>query len=244
MRDFEITIREILVSIVIVLLMIGLGFFIAESIHDKITSDSEVYFKSLKVNKDQELFDYAIRTEVGDMLSFGKFKAYEPVSDSLINGKFFAINKVEEHYTMHTRTVSYKCGKSTCTRTETYWTWDYVGETNTNTKTFTYLGKKFDFETVNFNNEQFFDTVDISSDDRFQFYVIPIEFNGTLYSKAKDKTIKENKLYSEQTIKQVIDNKKHSADFWVNWFWFGWGVLIVILVAVFMLLDNKYINNN
>jgi hypothetical protein len=242
-RDVEITLREILVSVVIALLMISLGFFFAGSIHDKVSSDNEKYFKALKVDNNPDLFDYAIRTQVGDMLSFGKFKANEPVSDNLIKGKYFYIDKVEEHYTMHTRVVTYKCGKSTCTRTEIYWTWDRVGEDWKNTKTFTYLGRKFNFDKVRFGNDQYYDTIKTSSQVRFKIYVIPQEFNGSLYSNANDKTIKENELYANQKIKEVVNDKEHSADNWVIFFWIMWSVLIAAVVVIFVALDNKYLNN-
>jgi hypothetical protein len=243
MRDTKITIREKLVSIVIVLLMIGLGFFIAESIHDKVSSDNEKYYKALKVNNNPDLFDYAIRTQVGDMLSYGQFKANDPVSDSLIKGKYFYIDKAEEHYTMHTRVVSYKCGKHTCHRTEHYWTWDKYGEQQFNTKTFTYLGRKFNYNKVNFYNDQYYDTVNTGFHVRFKFYVIPKEFNGTLYSKSVDKTIKENSLYVNQKINEVVNDKEHSADNWVIFFWVMWGILIVAIVIVFVVLENKFLNN-
>jgi hypothetical protein len=243
MRDIEITFREILVSIVIVLLMIGLGFFIAESIHDKVFSDNEKYFKALKVNNNPDLFDYAIRTQVGDMVSYGQFKANDPVSDSLIKGEYFYIDKVEEHYRMHTRVVSYKCGKHTCTRTETYWTWDKVDENWSNTKTFTYLGRKFNYDVVNFYNDQYYDTVNSGFHVRFKFYVIPTKFDGTLYSKSVDKTIKENSLYANQKINEVINDKEHSADYLVTFFWVMWGSLIVVIVVVFVVLENKFLNN-
>ncbi|MED3562384.1 hypothetical protein [Bacillus xiapuensis] len=243
MRNIEITLREILISIVIVLVMVGLGFFLAESIHDTVTSDNEKYFKALKVDNNPDLFDYAIRTDVGDMLSYGQFKANEPVSDRLIKGKYYSINKTEEHYTMHTRTVTYKCGKHTCTRTEVYWTWDYVGEEDFNTKTFTYLGREFNYNKIHFYNYEYYDTVQTSSHVRFKIYIIPREFNGTLYSKASNKTIKDNSLYANQKIKEVIDGKEHSADHWVIGFWIAWSILIAAIVFIFIALDNKYINN-
>lgn len=240
MRNVDFTFREILISIIIALLMVGLGFFIAESIQDKVTSGNEKYFKAFKV-EDKNLFDYAIRTQVGDILSYGEIKANEPVSDDLIKGKYFAIDKREEHYTMHTRTVSYKCGKLTCYRTETYWTWDEIGRKQSNTKTFTYLGKKFDYDKVNFNNYIKIDTVNAGYHVRFIFYAIPEQFKGTLYSKAKDGTIYNNELYSGKKIKDVINEKEGSADQWVIIFWIVWIILILMIVILFMTMENKYI---
>lgn len=243
-RQVEVTMREVLASIVIVLIMVGAGFFIADTIHDNLTSDNEKYFKALKIDNNPNLFDYSIRTEVGDMLSYGTFKAKQPVSDALVKGKYFAMEKTEEHYTMHTRTVSYKCGKSTCFRTEVYWTWDEVGSEIFTTKTFTFLGRTFDYNKVNFHHYQYLDTIHTDYHVRFQFYVIPTEFKGTLYSIAKDKTIKDNTLYANQKIKEVMNDIEHDADKWVLFFWIGWIVLILIIVVVFWVLENKYLNNH
>lgn len=244
MRDIEFTFREILVSVVIALLMLGLGFFIAESIRDKVSSDNEKYFKALKINNQAELFDYAIRTEVGDVLSFGQFKANQPISDRLIKGKYFAINKTEEHYTMHTRTVSYKCGKHTCHRTETYWTWDEVGNEKFTTKTFSFLGRNFNYNLIDFHNYDYIDTVKTSSYVRFKFDGIPLEFKGTLFSNTKNNTIKENVLFPSESIKEVINDKENSAGEWVIGFWVAWSIFIIAGVIGFMALENRYLNNN
>lgn len=242
MRDVEFTFREILVSVLIILAMIALGLFIANGIHDSATEDSEVYFKALKVDNDPDLFDYAIRTEVGDTLSYGTFKANEPVKDKLIDGEYFAIRKTEEHYTMHTRTVSYKCGKSTCTRTETYWTWDSVGTETEHTKSFNYLGADFNFDKVDFSNYKYKEKVKTEPNVRYVFDVIPKEFNGTLYAKAKDKTISKTTLFYGEKIKSVMEAKETQADRYTLIFWICWGFLIVVIVVIFAVLDNRYLN--
>lgn len=245
MRDVEVTPREVLVSVVIVLLMVGIGFFIAESIHNKVSVDNEQYFKALKIDNNPELFDYAIKTEVGNMLSYGKFKANEPVSDRLIKGEYFSIIKTEEHYVMKTRTVTYTDSNGkTKTRTETYWEWDEVDEEQFKTDTFNYLGRNFKYKIVPFRNYKYKETVKTSSHVRFIFYVIPEEFNGTLYSKAKSKTITDTKLYSGDNIKDVIADKEGSADNAVLIFWICWILLTSIIVVVFVVLENRYINDN
>lgn len=239
----EITKREALLSVVGVLILTGLGFFIATSIHDKVWTDNEKYFKALSIDNDADTFDYALETEVGNALSFGRVTANEPVTDKLIKGGYYAIQKDEEHYTMHTRTVSYKCGKkSTCHRTETYWTWDFVDRESKATKTFKFLGKDFDRKKVDFHNYEYTDTVKTSPHVRYVFSTIPKSFTGTLFANISDNTIKDTNFFHNMDIKSVKQSKEKSADHWVIGFWWMWGILITTLVIIFVALDNRYIN--
>ncbi|MEK4025419.1 hypothetical protein [Sporosarcina sp. FSL W7-1283] len=246
MRDVEITKREILVSIIIILIMMGLGFFLSTSIHNKVSVSNEKYFKALKIDNLPELFNYAINTEVGHVLSYGKFKANEPVSDTMIKGKYFSIKRIEEHYVMKTRVVTYtdSNGKSQ-TKTETYWEWDEWKRDYFHTKTFNYLGRDFKIGKVKIDNYIYGDTVKKStfSNIRWVFYVIPKEFEAALYSNTSEGTINQNELYENQTIERVIERKESGADRAVILFWIGWAVLIVGAVVIFVMLDNKFINN-
>lgn len=246
MRDIEITKREIMASIVIILLMIGIGFFISTSIHNKVSVDNEKYFKAMKIDNLPELFDYAINTEIGDMLSYGKFKANEPVSDPMIKGEYFSIRKIEEHYVMKTRVVTYTDSNgNTQTRTETYWEWDEWERDYFHTKTFNYLGRDFKKDRVKIDNYVYKDTVKKNSlsNVRWVLYVIPKEFSASLYSNAKDGTIQQNELYAGQEINRVIEKKEKGADNAVTMFWIIWTVLIVIVIVIFAILDNRYLNN-
>lgn len=246
MRNFEITKREVLVGVVIVLIMVTLGFFIGTSIHNSVSEGNEKFFKSLKINNDSNMFDYAIKTEIGDVVSYGEIKANEPVSDSMIDGEYFSIRKIEEHYVMKTRTVTYTDSEGkTKTRTETYWEWDEVGREHFNTETFTYLEKLFEYDFFKINHYKYKETVKngLLSDVRYIFYVIPKEFNATLYSKAVNKTILNNEVYPNETIDSLIEKKINSADFAVTVFWIIWTIIIIGVVVGFVALDNRYLNN-
>lgn len=247
MRDIEITTREILVSIVIVLLLVALGFFISNSIHNAALENSEKYFKSLKINNDAELFDYALATEVGNVLAYGTLKANEPVSDKLLDGTYFSILKIEEHYVQKTRTVTYTDSNGkTQTKIETYWEWEEYKRDYFNTDTFTFLGKVLDYNLINFDFHTYQDTIKeggFFSDVRYVFYTIPFEFNASLFAKAKDGTIINNTLYVDQTIKEVIKQKEESADTSVIVFWVFWSILIFAAVIGFVVLENRYIND-
>lgn len=240
--EFKITIREVIVSFVIVLFMIAIGLFISNIIHNDVSEENEKYFKSLKINDDSTTFNYGLKTNIGRTLTYGSFKANEPVSDDLIKGSYFYIKKTKEVYTMHTRTVSYKCGKSRCHRTETYWTWDVVGVNKSHTKTFKFMDNSYKYNSVEFNNEKYLKTV-TNGNVRYVFSVIPIEFKGTLYSNLKDGKLNDSELFANKTIKQVMKSKENGADNSVVIFWIVWSLLILIVVILFVALDNRYLNN-
>lgn len=241
MHKFEVTFREVVVSVVIVILMIAVGFPITEKIYNNATENNEKYFKSLKINDDENMFEYALNTNIGNTLAYGKFKANEPVSDKMIKGKYFAIERIQENYVMKTRTVTYTSNGKTKTRTETYWTWEEVDRVQANTKTFNFLGKDFSYSKARFSNYREFDTVR-DGNTRYIFEVIPYEFKGTLFSKVIENTITDSSVYAEKDLKQVIELKKNDAGFKVKCFWFIWAGIIILVIVGFVALDNRYLN--
>lgn len=247
MMNIEVTKREVLVSVIIILLMISVGFFLATSLHNSISVDNEKYFRALKIDNNPSLFNHAINTDVGNMVSYGTFKANEPVTDSMIDGEYFSIVKIEEHYVQKTRTVNYVDSNGTPqTRIETYWEWDEVGREYFNTETFTFLEKVFDYEKIKFKNYSYNSTVKPHSfsNVRYIFRTIPLEFDAVIYSKAKSKTITNTKIHYNTTIESLINKKENEANETVIVFWVIWSLLIIVAVVGFVVLDNRYLNNN
>ncbi|WEG18645.1 hypothetical protein PQ478_09200 [Alkalihalophilus pseudofirmus] len=246
MNNIEVTKREALVSIIIVLVMVSLGFFIGNSLHNSVSENNQKYFNALKVDNDPDLFNHALDTNIGDMVSYGSFHAIEPVSDDMIEGEYFAIRKIEEHYVMKTRIVTYTDSNgNTKSKTETYWEWDEVNREHFNTESFGYLNREFPYETMTFRHYDYKETVkdNFFSSVRFKFYVIEDVFEATLYSLAADKTIKQNSLYPSNTIETFIDQKERSADAIEIVFWVFWSLLIIGAVIGFVALDNRFLNN-
>ena len=63
--DFEITKREILVSISIIAVLLLIGFIISGKISDHLMDKNEKYNKAVKI-KEQDLFEYGMRTDIGN----------------------------------------------------------------------------------------------------------------------------------------------------------------------------------
>ncbi len=247
-EGFEITFREILVSIAITLVLIGIGFFISGAIEDVINESNERYYKALKINNDQEMFKYAIKTNIGYTLAQGKVQAIEGVSIEDINGKYFKIKKVKEKYTKHTRQVAHTrtVGNKTETyyTTEEYWTWDYAGQEEFHTAKFNFLGIDFSYETINFCNESYKETKSGGHHIRYKYYTIPFEFEGTLFTYINDNTINQNTFSINNTIENIINQKEKDLNLSKGMFWFIWIIFIGFIDFGYMYLENNYLEDN
>lgn len=245
--DFEITFREILVSIAITLILIGLGFFISGSIENGINESNEKYFKALKIDNNEEMFKYALKTNVGYVIAQGKVKAVEGVSIEDIEGKYFKIKKVKEKYTKHTRQVAHTrtVGNKTETyyTTEEYWTWDYAGQEEFHTTKFNFLGVDFSYGTINFYNESYKETKSGGHHIRYKYYVIPLEFEGTLFTYMKDNTINENNFSVNNTIENIIQQKENDVNTSNIVFWLIWIIFIGLIDFGYVYLDNRYLED-
>lgn len=245
--DFTITFREVLVSIAIILVLLGLGFLISSSVEDVINEKNEKYYKALKINNDEEMFKYAIRTNIGYTLTQGNVKAVDGVTIEDIDGKYFKIRKVKEKYTMHTRQVAHTrtVGNKTETyyTTEVYYEWDYAGQEEFKTERFEYLGVQFEYGTIKLNNEQYKETIKVSSDIRYKYFIIPYEFEGCLFTKIQDNTITENQFNYNITIEDIIKQKQKECKNVTITFWIFWTILILGVVFAFVYFDNTYLED-
>lgn len=246
--DFEITFREILVSIAITLILIGIGFLISGAIENGINESNEKYYKALKINNDQEMFKYAIKTNIGYTLAQGKVQAVNGVSIDDIDGQYFKIKKVKEKYTKHTRQVAHTrtVGNKTETyyTTEEYWTWDYVGEEEFHTEKFRFLGVNFDYGTINFYNESYKETKSGGYYIRYKYYTIPFEFDGTLFTCINNNTINQNTFSINNTIDNIIKQKENDLNSSKGIFWFIWIIFIGFIDFGYMYLENNYLEDN
>lgn len=101
----EITYRELIVSVGIVFIMLILGSVIAGNITRDSLEQKKEYNTAISIES-ENMFDYGIRTNVGNAFCQGALEAVDTVSDSRIDGQWMYIYCEEKHYTMHTRTVT------------------------------------------------------------------------------------------------------------------------------------------
>ncbi len=237
----EITKREIIFSSIIIGVMLIIGLVLSDKISDSIVDRNEVYNKAIHI-EDNELFEYGMRTNVGNSFVYGDLIAVDPVSYPELEGEYLYVEKVKERYTQHTRTVTYKCGKTTCSRVETYWTWDRVGSEEKKSDKVTFLGVEFDFNQFLVPSDEHLTTIKESSHVRYKYYVVPTTVTGTIFTDLRDKNIGGNvSIYENMTIEEAYDYLI-TGEWGLLWlFWILWIIATGGAVYGFYYLENEWL---
>ena len=237
----EITKREVLASVSIIAILMIIGVIIAGKISDKILDENEKYNKALKII-DKDIFEYGMKTNVGNAFIYGELKALNPVTYPEIGGEYSYVEKVKEKYTKHTRTVTTTVNGKTKTKTETYWTWDVVGRESIKSTKATFLGVEFNMSQFQKLNDKHIETIKESSKVRYKYYASPIAVKGTIFVNLRDRNIGEEvRVYEDMNIDETY-NYLESNILLVS-FWIMWIVLIALCVYGFMYLENNWLND-
>jgi len=238
----KITKREIIASVSIVAIMLLIGFLIVGKISDNLIDANDKYNKATKIES-AELFKYGMDTSIGNAFIYGDLKAVDAVAYPEISGKYLSIAKNKERYTMHTRQVSYRVGKSTHHRTETYWTWDTVQSESLVGKKVTFCGQNFNYSQFNRQGEDHITTINESPHIRYQYYGCKPELKGTIFACLLDRNISKDgaMFYKDMTIDKTM--KLVTSDSSTFIFWIFWIIFILGLVALFYYFDNKWLEN-
>lgn len=237
----EITKREIIASVTIIGIMLIIGLMLSGNISDSIKDKNEVYNKAIHIDS-KELFEYGMRTNVGNSFIYGDLIALDTVSYPEIDGEYLYVEKVKERYTRHTRRVSYKCGKTTCHRTEVYWTWDKVGSEEKVSKKVTFLDVEFNFNQFKTPSDHHLVTIKESSKVRYKYYVVPSKLNGTIFADLRDDNIGEHiSIHEDMTIDKAYDYLTTSGIVQMWLFWLVWIGLTGGAVYGFYYLENEWL---
>lgn len=242
----KVTKREVLFSIVIICIMLIIGIIISGNINDSTMEKQQEYITALQIDNDKELFEYGMRTNVGNAFVYGELKAVDTVTFDEIGGEYSYIKKVKEKYTRHTRTVTRTRtvnGKTqTYTTTEVYWTWDEVDSWEKHSEKITFLDVEFDYGTINFPYRSYIDTQDGGYHIRYVYYGAPVYSIGTIYTKLSDGTISKSDMYHGSTIEEALEIKTN--DFGIIFFWICWIFLTGVVVYGFYYVDNRWLEDN
>lgn len=238
----EITKREALFSICIIVLFLVGGLSISNKISDSILDSNQKYNKAVKI-EDTELFQYGMDTNAGNAFVYGKLETVDPVTFSEIGGKYMYVRKVKEKYTMHTRVVTYTDSKGRShSRTETYWSWDYAGEESKTAKKIKFNDVVFDFGKINRPDIDYIDTINESGHIRYKYYGTPTTFKGTIFTDLRDGTITDgSNFYENKTLEETHDLLVKSDRAYVALFWCVWILLTGLAVYGFYVLDNRWL---
>lgn len=235
----EITKREILASITIIGVMVILGILINNKINEAAEEKSYTYNNALKINEDTELFQYGMKTSVGNALVYGKLTYVDGVSYDDVKGKYMYIKRVKEQYTAHTRVV--KSGKTS--RTETYYTWDEVDSELKASNQIQFCGVKFkrsELDPYKYIDLRHIKTTKARFNIRYVYYGY-VGSVGTLFCNIKNNKLNNTTYYENDTIDETLDAAEPKT--WKNvLFWIMWSLVIVLLVYKFCEFENRWLD--
>ena len=240
--NFSLSKREIIVSVVILALMLTFGFMIHGAINDSLMLEYQKYNTALQINEDAEMFEYAMKTDIGNSFVYGELKCVDTVTYPEIGGNYSYVEKVKERYTRHTRTVVVKSGKTTTTRTEVYYTWDKVGSESKHCNKITFLDSEFNYGEIDFPSASYIKTIKESSKIRYKYYGTPTSCVGTLYSDLRDDTINNSKFFHNLSISETLEHLESGYELVL--FWIGWTLLTGGLIFAFIYVDNHWLEDN
>ena len=241
--NFEVTKREILISISIISILLILGTILSEKIEKSIFDKNEKYDKAVKI-ENQELFEYSMKTGVGNAFVYGELKAKNTVTYPGIDGEYMKIEKVKEIYTMHTRQVSHtrtiNGHTTTYYTTEVYWTWDFSNKESRTCKEISFLNHVFESKKIRIPECIHIETIYESNRVRYQYYATESNLKGTIFTKLSENTISDDSdFYKNKNIKETIE--KIESNFPLSAFWMFWIIMMILIVYVFLYADNKWL---
>lgn len=226
---------KIFIIIIILVILIVLGCFISSEIKSITNKNNEKYYKAQKIDN-KEYFKDFIETNTGYVLAQGKVQAVEGVSINELEGKYLKIKKVKEQYNKHTRSIKHKINDTVYYTTEEYREWDYMGEEEMHVEIFNFLGVDFNYEKVKFSNDRYKTTMDGEYNTRYKYYIIPSEFETTLFAYVENNTVNDYSFFINKTIDEVIKDKQEEPKIYCVIFWIVW--VSLILIIIFCILDR------
>lgn len=239
--DFELKVKEILISAVIIMAMVISGISIGNVINRNHMKKVNDYNTALKIEQDETMFSYNLKTNVGKTLIHDNIIVLDPVGCFELGGQYGRVTRDKEHYTMHTRTVTHTDSQGhTYTTIETYWTWDVVKTEHKYATTVDFCGQTFSYDTFAFGNEEHIDTINIGGNDRYVYYGSPIETEATVFMILADNEANNVKIYENKTIDEVLD--KANRNIGLTLFIIGWSILTCGALVGFYYLDNDWLD--
>ena len=244
--DFSITWREVLISIIIISVMIVFGVMIHGSIEDSLMLKHQEYNLALQVDSNKDMFEYGMKTNVGNAFVYGIVKCLDPVTFEEIGGEYSSVEKVKERYTRHVRIVTETYTDAngnvkTRTKEEVYWSWDRIDSWNKHANRISFLDVEFEYGEISLGGESYITTIKESSHIRYKYYGAPIEKTGTLYTKLENNTINQSSFHGGMTIEET--HKYYTTSGALVWFWIGWVLLTGFLVCIFFYIDNHWLED-
>ena len=245
--DFEITLREVLFSLLILGIFSFLGFLVHSWIDKKVDDSTLKYRQAVAIESPDE-FRHAMDTDVGHAFVRGKLEAVTPVTSKLVDGEYLRIHVEHQKYQMHTRVVTYTTYDSkgrahTHHSTETYWSWDTVRTSTTNSPKVVFCGSEFPYGKFNYNCARTEETIvggGWLKNERDVVYTTKDGFTGTIIADLRDKGFKGT---ADMVSANIEKYRERLSD--CEWpyvlFWVIWIILTVGAIIMFYIIDNEWL---
>lgn len=205
---------------------------------------NQVNYTTAIKTSNQDDFNYTVDSQQGRVLASGEFKTNTGVKFPEMSKKFTYVDRVKEHYTMHTRQVCSGSGKTHSCHTEVYYTWDQVDSNETYAKNISFMGREYRPTLFNFSQYNkkadacaftakgtgtgWLDTkhgcIDgsfyLDDNDRYVYSTVPTSFNATFLATTYGglKPFNEKSItLQDKSIEQVLKDigKYQLIGFWV-----------------------------
>ena len=242
---WDLTLRELIFSILILGVMFAIGFFVSDMIEKKVNDRNLRYNQAVALHSDEE-FKHAISTDVGYVFAHGELVADKPVKNEHLDGEWLCVWVAHQKYQMHTRRVAYNVTDSKGHthrryRTETYWSWDTVSRSNAHSPTVTYCGIQFDYGKFDYGYmPSKTSTHSTGWHKRDVVTVIPKTFNATVFGEAKsNELVGQNILLVPMSMKEYREDLINSHAVMI--FWILWSVFMVGIVVIFFVVENNWL---
>lgn len=269
MGDMRVTKREVLVSVIILLLMLAIGFLISQDISSNIEEQNEVYHKALKI-EDMNTYNYAKTIGVGECFATYTLDADTPQSVEELTGEYLYIERIYEEEHQKTRVVEEEYtdsdgNKKTRTKTETYWEWDIMSRDYYESPTVTINGESVDTDRIvglssrtesldsstvasNYQDRLGLSStyLKVGSHRRWSFRVIPLHSEGSMYVDLGDGIIRSKKisLHPDIAVQDLYDSYVSSSKAGIIIFWIVWIIFTGGIIFAYCYFDNDYLEDD
>lgn len=241
--DWEITLRELIFSVLILGVMVFIGFLVSSAIEEKVNSRNLTYRQASTISTTNE-FQHALRTDAGHAFVNGRFTALKPVRNSLIDGEYLGIRVAHQEYRMHTQHYTTTDSKGRVHHhTRHYWTWDTMHTEEHHSPDVEYCGVKFPYD--KFNYHMIYEdthTEKTGHNRRDVINTMPREFNATIFANIVNRGISGSADLSTMGIEAY--RKYLVEDHSLVLFWLLWGILIGFALYGFYYCENRWLEDN
>jgi hypothetical protein len=251
--DHEVKGREIITAVSIAAFLIIVGIMISGNIREYQLDQQEKYNKALKT-EDAEIFQYGMRTSVGNAFVYGELEAMDTVTYLEIGNEYAYVRKVEKRYERYEEEITKEDEDGNqYTETRVYYQWDTEHTESKHCNEIKFAGVVFPFSKIDIlSANHHIET--INGDKvwswksgeyvkvKFEYYGVDTKLTGTIFTDLKDDTISDGSVfYNNQTIEEAIESFK-SVDF-VFIFWLFWIPFIIGAIFCFVMLENKWLDD-